>query len=98
MVGFPATEVIPDMIEHINVTPLKVGMQVSVQHKMARDLDTTRPGGPIETHYEYIPGEVVDTRILHGRREFKVKLERPHPAGQEWFWLGVVFPSGAEPR
>jgi hypothetical protein len=86
------------MIEHVNVAPIKVGMKVSVQHKLARDLDPTRPGGPIETHYEYLTGEVLETHVLHGRREFRVKLERPHPGGQEWFWLGVVFPAGQEPR
>jgi len=86
------------MIEYINTQPIKVGMRVSVQHKLARDLDQTRPGGPIETHYEYLPGKVIETRVLHGRREFKIALERPHPSGQEWFWLGVVFPFGSEPQ
>jgi hypothetical protein len=85
------------MIEYINTEPLKVGMRVSVQHKFTRDLDPTRPGGPIEARYEYIPGTVTAARKIHGRQEFQVKLDRPHPAGQEWFWLGVVFPAGAEP-
>jgi hypothetical protein len=86
------------MIEYINTQPIKIGMRVSVQHKLARDMDPTRPGGPIETHYEYLPGKVSATRVLHGRREFKVALERPHPSGQEWFWLGVVFRLGSEPQ
>lgn len=86
------------MIEYINVEPLKTGMRVVVQHKFTRDLDTTRPGGPIEATYEYLPGTVRDRRKLNGRLEFKVDLDRPHPAGQEWFWLGVVFPEGKEPR
>ena len=86
------------MIEYINTQPIKVGMRVSVQHKLARDVDQTRPGGPIETRYEYLPGRVTETRVLHGRREFKVALEGRHPSGQEWFWLGVVFPFGAEPK
>jgi hypothetical protein len=85
------------MIEHINTEPLKVGMRVVVQHKYTRDLDPSRPGGPIEEQYEYLPGEVVAERKIHGRREFKVELEKPHPAGQEWFWLGVVFPQGKQP-
>jgi hypothetical protein len=85
------------MIEHINIAPIKIGMRVSVQHKLARDLDPSRPGGPIQTQYDYIAGEVVETRVIHGRREFKVRLERPHPGSQEWFWLGVVFPRGEEP-
>lgn len=85
------------MIEHINTEPLKVGMRVVVQHKYTRDLDPTRPGGPIEGRYVYLRGEVVAERKIHGRREFKVKLEKPHPAGQEWFWLGVVFPEGKQP-
>jgi len=86
------------MIEHINTEPLKVGQRVSVQHKFTRDLDPSRPGGPIEATYTYLPGTVSETRVIHGRREFRVKLESPHPAGQEWFWLGVVFPEGSEPR
>lgn len=86
------------MIEHINTEPLKVGQRVSVQHKFSRDLDPSRPGGPIEAAYTYLPGTVSETRVIHGRREFRVKLDAPHPAGQEWFWLGVVFPEGAEPR
>jgi hypothetical protein len=86
------------MIEYINIQPIKVGMRVSVQHKLARDVDQTRPGGPIETRYQYLPGKVTATRVLHGRREFKVALERAHPSGQEWFWLGVVFPFGSEPQ
>jgi hypothetical protein len=85
------------MIEFINIEPLKVGMQVVVQHKFTRDLDPTRPGGPIEATYRYLPGVVQETRVIHGRREFRVKLQEPHPAGQEWFWLGVVFPEGAQP-
>lgn len=86
------------MIEHINVEPLKVGMRVTVQHKFTRDLDTTRPGGPIEAAYTYLPGTIQETRVIHGRREFKVQLESPHPGGQEWFWMGVVFPEGKEPQ
>ena len=85
------------MIEHINTEPIKVGMNVSVQHKFTRDLDQTRPGGPIAAEYRYLSGKVLETRVLHGRREFRVALEQPHPAGQEWFWLGVVFPQGQEP-
>ncbi len=85
------------MIEHINIDPLKVGMKVRVQHKFSRDLDPTRPGGPIEAAYVYLPGVVRETRKIHGRQEFKVQLESPHPAGQEWFWLGVVFPEGKQP-
>lgn len=85
------------MIEHINTEPLKVGMRVSVQHKFTRDLDESRPGGPIESRYQYLPGKVVERRVIHGRTEFRVKLDKPHPSGQEWFWLGVVFPQGAEP-
>jgi len=86
------------MIEHINIEPLKVGMPVVVQHKFTRDLDTTRPGGPIESRYVYLPGTVRESRVLNGRLEFKVDLDEAHPAGQEWFWLGVVFPAGKEPR
>jgi hypothetical protein len=85
------------MIEHINIEPIKVGMAVSVQHKHTRDLDPSRPGGPIEARYTYLPGTVIETRVLHGRREFRVLLESPHPGRQEWFWLGVVFPKGSEP-
>ncbi len=86
------------MIEHINTDPLKTGMRVRVQHKFTRDMDPSRPGGPIEAQYRYLPGMVSDSRLIHGRREFKVKLDEPHPAGQEWFWLGVVFPEGKEPK
>ena len=86
------------MIDYINTQPIKVGMRVSVQHKLARDVDQTRPGGPIEARYDYLPGKVTATRVLHGRREFKVALERPHPGGQEWFWLGIIFPAGSEPK
>lgn len=86
------------MIEHINTDPLKTGMRVRVQHKFTRDMDPSRPGGPIEAQYRYLPGTVSDSRLIHGRREFKVKLDEPHPAGQEWFWLGVVFPEGKEPK
>ena len=85
------------MIEHINTEPLKVGQRVSIQHKFSRDLDESRPGGPIEEQYEYIPGTVLESRLLHGRREFRVNLDKAHPSGQEWFWLGVVFPEGSEP-
>jgi hypothetical protein len=85
------------MIEHINTTPLKIGQKVRVQHKFTRDLDPTRPGGPIRAEYVYLPGVVEETRVIHGRREFKVRLEAPHPAGQEWFWLGVVFPESEVP-
>lgn len=85
------------MIEHINTQPLKVGQRVVIQHKFSRDLDTTRPGGPIEQRYQYMPGKVTETRILHGRREFKVQLDRPHPVGQDWFWMGIVFPEGKQP-
>ncbi len=93
-----ATEDKPAMIDYINTDPLKVGMRVKVQHKFSRDLDPSRPGGPIESQYLYLPGTVIESRKIHGRQEFKVKLEQPHPAGQEWFWLGVVFPEGKEPR
>jgi hypothetical protein len=86
------------MIEHINTEPLKVGMRVCVQHKFTRDLDHTRPGGPIEEVVQYLPGKVVQVRKIHGRQEFKVTLETPHPGGQEWFWRGVVFPEGRTPR
>jgi len=86
------------MIEHINTEPLKVGQRVSVQHKYTRDLDPSRPGGPIEAKYVYLSGTVSESRVIHGRREFRVKLDAPHPAGQEWFWLGVVFPAGSEPQ
>jgi hypothetical protein len=85
------------MIEHINTQPLKVGMRVSIQHKYTRDLDESRPGGPIEARYEYLSGQVVEARIIHGRQEFRVKLNELHPSGQEWFWLGVVFPEGEQP-
>ena len=85
------------MIEYINTDPIKVGMKVVVQHKYSRDLDPTRPGGPIESRYEYLPGVVEATRKIHGRQEFKVRLEKEHPGGQTWFWLGVVFPEGKQP-
>ena len=86
------------MIEHINVERLKKGMRVVVQHKFSRDLDPTRPGGPIEAEYTYLAGTIVDTRTFTGREEYKVRLEDSHPAGQEWFWRGVIFPEGKEPR
>ena len=85
------------MIEHINITPLKIGQRVRVQHKFARDLDESRPGGPIRSEYQYLPGVVQATRVIHGRREFKVQVESAHPAGQEWFWLGVLFPEAEIP-
>ena len=85
------------MIEHINTEPIKVGMYVTVQHKHTRDLDPTRPGGPIEARYGYLPGKVIETRVRHGRPEFRIQLEKPHPGEQEWFWLGVVFPKRSEP-
>ncbi len=85
------------MIEYINTDPIKVGMKVVVQHKFSRDLDTTRPGGPIEATYDYLPGVVREARKIHGRQEFKVELDAPHPSGQQWFWLGVVFPEGKQP-
>jgi hypothetical protein len=86
------------MIDHINTATLKKGMRVSVQHKFAHDLDPDRPGGPIQSEYVYLPGTVVDTRTITGRQEYKVELEQPHPAGQTWFWRGVVFPAGQEPK
>lgn len=85
------------MIEHINIERIKVGMRVSVQHKLTHDLDQSRPGGPIESRYVYLEGEVTATRVLHGRHEYEVDLQIPHPQGQTWFWRGVVFPSGSEP-
>ena len=85
------------MIEHINIETIKVGMKVSVQHKLSHDLDQSRPGGPIENRYVYLQGKVMAARVLHGRHEFQVDLDELHPAGQTWFWLGVVFPSGSEP-
>ncbi len=85
------------MIEHINIEPIKVGMRVSVQHKLTHDLDQSRPGGPIESRYVYLHGKVMAKRVLHGRHEFEVELDHPHPAGQTWFWGGVVFPPGSEP-
>jgi len=86
------------MIEHINTATLKKGMRVSVQHKFSKDLDLTRPGGPIEAAYQYLPGKIVDTRTITGRLEYRVDLDRPHPSGQAWFWRGVIFPEGTEPR
>ncbi len=75
---------------------LKKSDRVVVRHKLARDLDN-RPGGPIEEVIDYLPGRIADIRTRSGRQEFKVDLERSHPTGQEWFWLGVVYPEGFQP-
>jgi hypothetical protein len=78
---------------HVNTASLKKGMRVVVRHKYARDLDEM-PGGPIEEIVDYLPGTVVDIRKITGRQEFKIRLDRPHPTGQEWFWRGMVYPEG----
>ena len=31
------------------------------------------------------------------REAARINLDKAHPSGQEWFWLGVVFPEGSEP-
>jgi len=80
----------------INTKALKKGDRVVVRHKYARDLES-RPGGPIEEVIDYLPGKIVEVRTQNGRQEFRVALERPHPTGQEWFWLGLVYPEGSQP-
>lgn len=79
----------------VNTAPLKVGMRVVVRHKHAKDV-LPRPGGPIEEVVVYLPGQLVETRTITGRQEFKVRFDTAHPTGQEWFWRGVVFPESAK--
>ena len=79
---------------NVNTSSLKKGMRVAVRHKYARDVHAL-PGGPIEEIVDYLPGVIVEERLVTGRQEFKVRLDKPHPTGQEWFWRGLVYPEGS---
>ena len=75
----------------VNTDQLKVGIRVVVRHKFAKDT-LPKPGGPIESNISFLPGKIVETRIKTGRGEFRVEFDQPHPTGQEWFWLGIIYP------